>query len=373
MTRTLFGIFYFSCLTMAAAIAQQEAARQDIFVGGTGGYHTYRIPALAVMPTGTVLAFCEGRKTSSEDTGDIDLLVKRSEDDGQSWSESALVYEEGGDAEITFGNPCPIIDRRTGRIHLLFVREYHQLFSTHSDDDGLTWSVPEEHTSVLKQFDYPVVLIATGPGHGLQTSDGRLIAPVWICDRERKDRYVNPTKDRIRAGIIYSDDNGQTWRAGGLVPAEIAMLHECTAVERQDGSLILNMRARDAGYRAVATSADGGLSWSKPMLDEQLPDPTCQGSLIRLNEKEILFSNPAVGVTSAKSFSGGRRKLTLRLSADGGRTWPHGRVIDDGPSGYSDLAVTEQGKILCLFENGNENYRQKISLVVVDRAWLLSG
>ena len=373
MTSTLFQILCFSCVFASAAFGQQEAVRQDLFVSGTNGYHTYRIPALTVTTKGTVLAFCEGRKTSPEDLGDIDLLVRRSEDGGQSWSDPALVHEEGGDAEITIGNPCPIVDRRTGRIHLLFVREYHQLFSTHSDDDGLTWSAPEEHTAILKGFDYPVVLIATGPGHGLQTGQGRLIAPVWICDRERKDRYVNPTKDRIRAGTIYSDDQGETWKTGGLVPAEIAMLHECTVVERKDGSLLMNMRARDAGYRAVATSPDGGLSWSKPMLDEQLPDPTCQGSLIRLNGEEILFSNPAVGVTSASSLSAGRRKLTLRLSADGGRTWPHGRVVEEGPSGYSDLAVTRQGKILCLFENGRENYRDKISLVTVDRAWLRSG
>ncbi len=352
---------------------QTDTNRQDLFVGGTDGYRAYRIPAMVVTTKGTVLAFCEGRKMASGDTGDIDLLLKRSRDGGKTWSKASVVYEEGGDAEITIGNPCPIVDRRTGRVQLLFVRDYHQLFSTHSDDDGLTWSAPEEHTAILKGFDYPVVLIATGPVHGLQTSAGRLIAPVWICDREREDRYVNPTKDRIRAGTIYSDDHGETWQTGGLVPAEIAMLHECTVVERKDGSLLLNMRARNAGYRAIATSPDGGLSWSSPALDKQLPDPTCQGSLIRLNEDEILFSNPAVSSKDDSKMSATRRNLTLRLSADGGRTWPHERVLNEGFAGYSDLAVTERGKIFCLFENGSENYHQKISLMIVDRDWLTSG
>jgi len=350
------------------ACGQIDPDRQDLFVGGQDGYHTYRIPALAITTKGTVLAFCEGRKSSSDDTGDIDLLLKRSRDGGKSWSKQRLIYEEGGDEEITIGNPCPIVDQKTGRVHLLFVRDYHQLFSTHSDDDGLTWSAPEEHTDILRGFDYPLVLIATGPCHGIQVSGGRLIAPVWICDRERKDRYVNTTKDRIRAGIIYSDDNGKTWRTGGLVPADITILHECTVVEKKDGSLLINMRAHQAGYRAVSTSRDGGLSWSEPKLDKELPDPNCQGSLIRLNGDEILFSNLAVSSTG-----GNRRKLRLRLSADGGRTWPHGRVIKEGSSGYSDLAVTDRDKILCLFENGSENYRQKISLMAVDRAWLTSG
>lgn len=354
------------------AFGQPEPLRQDIFVGGTDGHHTYRIPALAVTTKGTVLAFCEGRKNNHEDTGDIDLLLKRSEDGGYTWSGSTLVYEVGGDAKITIGNPCPILDRLTGRVHLLFVQDYHRLFSVYSDDDGLSWSTPREHTAILKQFDYPVVLIATGPGHGLQMTDGRLVAPVWICDRERKDRYENTTKDRIRSGIIYSDDQGKSWQTGGLVPAEIAMLHESTVVERKDGSLLINMRARDAGYRAVATSTDGGLTWTDPVLDKQLPDPTCQGSLIRLNEEEILFSNPAVNSSMRNKLGASRCKLTLRLSADGGRTWPHKRVITEGLSGYSDLGITKDGKILCLYENGSENYRQKISAILVDRAWVLS-
>ncbi len=350
----------------------EDAIRQDLFVSGTDGYHTYRIPALEITTKGTVLAFCEGRKNSKEDTGDIDLLLKRSEDNGRSWSEATIVHEVGGDAEITIGNPCPIVDRQTGRIHLLFVQDYHQLFSTYSDDDGLTWSAPREHTAILDAWDYPLVLIATGPGHGIQLSSGRLVAPVWICDREREDRYENTTKDRIRSGMIYSNDNGQTWQTGGLVPAEIAMLHEATIVERKDGSLLINMRARAAGYRAVATSTDEGLSWTTPVLDRQLPDPTVQGSLIRLNEKEILFSNPAVH--SSKDFDGAsRRNLTLRLSADGGKHWTHARTITEGPSAYSDLAVTSNGEILCLFENGKENYRAKISLIITDRDWLLSG
>ncbi len=368
----LYRISFFICAFFNIAFGQDEAIRQDLFVGETNGYHTYRIPALAVTATGAVLAFCEGRKNSHEDTGDIDLLLKRSEDNGHTWSEATVVYEVGGDADITIGNPCPIVDRQTGRVHLLFVQDYHQLFSVYSDDDGLTWSAPREHTAILQHFDYPLVLIATGPGHGLQMTHGRLVAPVWICDRERKDRYENTTKDRIRSGIIYSDDHGQTWHTGGLVPAEIAMLHEATVVERKDGSLLINMRAREAGYRAVATSTDGGLSWTDPVLDQQLPDPTCQGSMIRLNEGEILFSNPAVNSVDTGNLGASRRKLTLRLSTDGGRTWPYGRVVTEGLAGYSDLAITDKGKILCLYENGRENYRQKISTILVDRTWLLS-
>ena len=65
--------------------------RQDVFVAGQGGYHTYRIPALIITSNQTLLAFCEGRKNSRSDTGNIDLLLKRSADGGKTWSEPQVV------------------------------------------------------------------------------------------------------------------------------------------------------------------------------------------------------------------------------------------------------------------------------------------
>jgi len=90
-----------------------------LFVAGEGGYHTYRIPAIVVSARGAMLAFCEGRKTSARDDGDIDLLVRRSLDGGRTWQPVQLVHEEGGDQPITVGNPCPI-PAADGTIHLLF-------------------------------------------------------------------------------------------------------------------------------------------------------------------------------------------------------------------------------------------------------------
>ena len=107
--------------------------QSDIFVSGREGYHTYRIPAIVVSRQGTVLAFCEGRKTSSADHGDIDLLLRRSFDGGSTWQVTQLVHEEGGTAKITIGNPCPIVDRE-GTIHLVFCRDNARAFYTKSVD-----------------------------------------------------------------------------------------------------------------------------------------------------------------------------------------------------------------------------------------------
>jgi sialidase-1 len=351
------------CERPAALAEEPPCFRTDVYIGGQDGYKTYRIPALVVTVNGTVLAFCEGRKNGPRDYGDIDLLVKRSTDEGTTWSPQMIIHEEGGDAPITIGNPCPIVDR-AGVVHLVFTRDNKRLFYTKSVDDGRTWTEPAEHTGILEALDYPRVRIATGPVHGIQLRSGRLVAPIWVSDRERQDRDKDVTNSRFQSGVIYSDDGGRTWKTGQLVPPLLSRLNECSVLERSDGTLYLNMRGHRLGYRAVSQSTDGGMSWSRPVVDRTLACPTCQAGVLRISEREAVFSNPASDI---------RTNLTVRLSDDEGRTWDRSRVLNTGPSGYSDLAVTRQGDILCLYECGEKVYNEKIAIARFNRTWILQG
>ncbi|MCM8538074.1 MAG: glycoside hydrolase [Lentisphaeraceae bacterium] len=346
--------------------------KKDLFVRGKNGYAAYRIPALVVTKKNSILAFCEARKLGKSDTGDIDMVMKRSVDGGKTWSRQQLIYEVGGDKPITIGNPVPIVDS-DGTVHLLLTQDYGKFLYMKSMDDGLNWTVPVDFTSILDGFNYQRVLIASGPCHGIQMKNGRLVAPIWMSDRSREERYKGNVKSRIRAGVIYSDDLGKTWKAGGLVPADIDRLHEATVVELSNGELMINMRARTAGYRCVSFSKDGGLSWTKPYEDKQLPDPVCQGSLLKYSENEILFTNPAVHAP-AHSKTGivknARRNLVLRMSKDDGKSWPFSTVINKSFSGYSDLAKLADGTILCIYECGEKIYREKITFVALDKARL---
>jgi sialidase-1 len=141
---------------------------------------------------------------------------------------------------------------------------------------------------------------------------------------------------------------------------------------------MMNMRAGGPGgayglgFRVTSISSDGGLTWSNPVVDKNLPCPACQGSILQLKEKEILFLNPAVSKPGGFS-RGARRNMTLRLSPDDGATWPHSLVLNPGMAGYSSLAVTKEGKILCVFENGKGDFCEKITVVQVDRAALVAA
>jgi sialidase-1 len=119
----------------------------------------------------------------------------------------------------------------------------------------------------------------------------------------------------------------------------------------------------------VARSPDGGSTWSEITWDDALIEPKCQASLVRYSDSRsgrsrILFSNPA---------STERKNLTVRLSYDEGRTWPVARVLNEGKSVYSELAVTPGGTVLCLYENGEKNQYEKMTLARFTLAWLTAG
>ena len=335
-----------------------------VFAAGQEGYHTFRIPAAIVTARGTLLAFCEGRRGGMSDTGDIDIVLRRSFDGGRTFGPLQVIADAGPDV---FGNPCPVIDRDTGRIwlpltHNLGHDEEHQIMAhtsegtrtvwlMYSDDDGASWSEPREITATAKREDW--TWYATGPGVGIQLRSGRLVIP---CDHAVAETM------QWRAHVIYSDDHGATWAIGGVTPDKT---NECQVAECADGSLILNMRAyREQGCRAIVRSEDGGLTWGEMWDDEALIEPVCQASLLRTGDLGglLVFSNPASRTE--------REKMTVRLSEDDGKTWPFAREIYAGPAAYSCLAELADGTLGCLYERGVEHAYEELAWARFDVGWV---
>ena len=327
---------------------------QPVYVGGREGYHTYRIPAVLVTQKGTVLAFCEGRKDSGADHGDIDLMVRRSTDSGKTWGTMQTIWDDG---DHTIGNPAPVQDRDTGTIWLPFCRDNDRVFVTHSTDDGLTWAGPREITQDVKPADW--TWYATGPVHGIQLTSGRLLIP---CDHRVEDDNAQYSH------VIVSDDHGESWKLGGTLPANT---DECTAVELEDGRVYLNMRSyHGKNRRAIAWSDDGGETWSAIQFDQTLVEPVCQGSVLRLSsssdggKNRILFSNPA---------NPERVQMTVRVSYDEAQAWSAGQCIHWGPSAYSDLCVLSEGHIGLLYEKGQKSAYETITFARIPLDWLTGG
>jgi sialidase-1 len=365
----------------APASASAPLRRTDVFVAGQDGYHTYRIPALIVTSRHTLLAFCEGRKDSSSDTGNIDLLVKRSADGGRTWSQPQVIWDDGPN---TCGNPCPVVDETTGTLWLLLTHNpgdkneaqisagkrgaTRTVWLSRSTDDGKNWAPPVDITTSTKHPSWG--WYATGPGIGIQIEHGphrgRLVVP---CDHSYQAGNRSAGTPAIQGGshIIYSDDHGQTWKIGGTVRPQ---MNECQVVELSDGigSLLLSMRnTSPANRRAQSLSHDAGQTWTAPGFPPELVEPHCQASLLRYNwpgaegRGRLLFSNPA---------SPQRHDLTVRLSLDDGRTWPISKILQPGPAAYSCLTVLPDSTIGCLYETGRTNAYAKIAFACFSLEWL---
>jgi sialidase-1 len=347
----------FVSITVGAepADAEPTSPRADVtplFVSGENGYGRYRIPSLYVTPKQTVLAFCEGRVKPAGLTGDIDIVLRRSTDGGRTWAPLQIVAD---DATNTLGNPCPVVDRTTGTIWLPFTRSFGhdteseivagtshedtQVWLTHSTDDGLTWAKP---TNISDQATRPEwTWYGTGPGFGLQLASGRLLIPSYHAV-EKTGIY--------RVHSLYSDDHGATWRVGADLRDETT---EPQAALRADGTLYVNARnisprnQTEVRQRVVAVSRDGGATWTDVQEDPTLTDSSCEASVLvysglAAGEKPIwVFSNPP---------GPGRRRLTVRLSYDEGRTWPVAKLIEPVAAEYSSLTRLPDGAIGLLYE-----------------------
>lgn len=339
----------------------------QVYNPGDDGYAAYRIPAVVVTKAGTILAFTEGRVDGTADDGNIDMLVKRSEDNGKSWGPVIKVWDDG---ENRCQNPSPVV-LDNGRILLLFCWNERtvgsangtgssghprRVMKSYSDDDGKTWSTPEDIHDQVAIENY--TWYATGPCHAivktLEPNKGRIVVP---CNHNKPG--TNPKSER-HAHLIYSDDQGETWHLGAITDHPYG--NESTVVELGDGSLMSNMRNYEPntlGYRWQAISRDGGVTF-EPAQVTTLIEPNnngCQGSILRYSinsagKANLLFSNP--------NHESSRRNGCIKLSSNDGRTWSRTFKYvpdDDFYSSYSDLAVLANRKVGVLFEHGRNNVK----------------
>ena len=142
---------FFLLLTSFLLSAQEVAV---VFKSGTEGHKSYRIPAVIGLPDRQLLAFAEGRVNGSNDFGDINIVLKRSIDNGKTWDPVSTVVDYD---TLQAGNPAPVVDLTDpefskGRIFLFYntgnnhedeVRKgkgYREVWYITSSDGGITWS-----------------------------------------------------------------------------------------------------------------------------------------------------------------------------------------------------------------------------------------
>ncbi|MFC7592069.1 exo-alpha-sialidase [Nonomuraea antimicrobica] len=345
---------------------------QVLYKQGDFGYGCFRIPAVVRATNGMLLAFAEGRVKDCGDDEDIDLVLRRSADGGQTWGPLQVVSEGNG---TTHGNPVPVVDERTGRVVLVSTHNGadpcpngcdRDPWVQFSDDHGATWSAAREMTEGKRpewNFWY-----ATGPMHGIQLKNGphagRLIVGASFESWDRVGKHVYGTH------LLYSDDSGVTWNIGAETSRDdgTVIAQEVTVVELNDGRIYASARERgtDDGSRGYSTSSDGGETWDDPFRTmPALATTDVQASLLRFSDERIFFSSPM--------HPGAREAMGIRSSYDQGNnfeTWNEGKVFHWGPSAYSDMVRLDGDQAALMYEAGNISPYEQIRFTRFNEAYL---
>ncbi|MEM7374768.1 MAG: sialidase family protein [Bacteroidota bacterium] len=372
---------------------------QKLFEAGTNGYFTFRIASMVATKEGTLLAFAAAREGVGGDWDPINIVMRRSTDYGKNWEPLTVVVKDG---KLPCDNAMPIVDYETGEVHMLYQIDYARCFYIKSTDDGKSWTKATEITHVIDQFKeiYPWRVLAPGPGHGIQMTNGRLVVPFWLSDGGSKEHGPNHRGHRPSIVVsVYSDDHGKSWKAGEVaVPDnDVSVIpNETSLIQLADGRVMFNSRNESPNYRRLVTySQDGATKWSPPEFHDAFFEPICFASMVRYSiqpqqsKNRILFCNPDSrhdpwiakrSATPRSARSRHRTNLTVRMSYDEGITWPVKKVLDPNIAGYSDMAVTPDGTIHVLYEGGviegqnNNMYKNaQMSVASFDLAWLTGG
>ncbi|WP_163509257.1 sialidase family protein [Fodinicola acaciae] len=353
------------------------------FKKGDGGYDTFRIPAVVKARNGMLLAFAEGRHDSGGDSGNIDIVLRRSADGGCTWGPLQLVADQGPD---TIGNPAPIVTSG-GRIVLVSVRnggsvteaqiirgqvsavDTRRPFVQVSDDNGATWSPLREITAEAKKADWR--WYATTPGHAIQLRSGRLVVAANHTTPPTPGTPDTGAEGKYNSGHdIFSDDLGQTWHIGYVDenPDGYVNVNETTATELPDGRVYFNTRndATSPGHRADAYSADGGRTLVKPFRpNDTLVTPICEGSALQTSRRDLLlFSGPY-------DWTNKRAAMTIWSSRDSGVTFQAALTLTGLPAAYSDLVQLDQDNVGVLYETGDFSAYETVTFTRVPLSKLL--
>ena len=360
---------------MAFSLKAQE---QVLFASGEHGYACFRIPALVALSPAHLIAFAEGRKDNCADFGDVDIVMRSSEDGGKTWSKAKVVADYG---VLQAGNPTPIMDNLDpeypqGRLFLFFNtgtaseqetrkgKGRRRAYYVTTVDQGKTWSEPVEFTQQV-HFDrfstHPEVdarSLAFAPGHGIQLDKGSAPGRLFIPANHSLGA-PQPEFAEYRSYGMFSDDHGKSWTTTPDV--DVPASNEAMAATIDGDSLLMVVRMQDSSYsnKLLVLSTDAGQTWETNWIASDLTTPMCQSSMLSVTVPEykgLYHLGPAA--------TDSRSKLTLWHSADAGLSWNILQEIWPGSTAYSDLTYLESDQLGILYE------RNDYSEIVFEKATL---
>lgn len=331
----------------------------------------YRIPAIVTAKDGALVTVADKRIEHNGDLpAKIDVVSRRSTDGGKTWSDYVTVAAH--DAVGGCGDPALVVDEKTGDILCIFShgnglwqKEPAHISVARSKDNGKTWGPMVDINPQILTTDpngkQPIKCTSAfaSSGRATQLANGRIMFPLVV----REDG--NPL---FKVYAIYTDDSGKTWKVSknpGTTNGD-----ESKIVQLADGTVIMSIRNRFGSLRKFSFSKDNGETWSEPVPVEGLPDPRCNGDIIRYTtpEGEDLLLQSLPGSPNS------RDNVAIYVSKDNGKTWPIKKTVVTCPSAYSSMTILPDGSIGILTEESqNGHYSYDIWFTKIPLEVLLKG
>jgi hypothetical protein len=362
------AVTYNSAVNSVAGNRVILLANTLLFTPGDAGSLNYRIPAIITAADGSLVTVTDKRWNHAGDlAAKIDPVVRRSTDNGKTWSAPLTIANFGGPNGA--GDAALVLDKTTGNLLCIVSAEKGFFASTNaapakvlvirSTDNGITWGTPVDVTSQIygPNPNWKGLFVASGRAHQLR--DGKIVAAIAV----RED--VSGT-ERINNYMITSADGGTTWTTNSGI-AEVGG-DEAKVVELNNGNIMMSIR--NAGTRRFNVSTDKGLTWGTAYNQADLTDPNCDGDFIRYtstldgyDKNRLLHTIP---------FAGNRTNVSVLMSTDEGASWPVRKTIFSGASAYSSITVLPDGTMGIYYENG-ENSTYQMYFVRFSLNWLTNG
>lgn len=304
-----------------------------------------------------------------------DIVMKTSSDGGNTWSELSLVT--GNDGSVNM-RPSVVKDENSGRLFLFYTidatgdqTENYRVMMKTSDNNGQSWSSAAEIPCSVADG-----VISTIAGHGLQLEDGSLILPVkrtfsksgtvltlrstdegntWTLgnpvagqrnhyaslvelNADSLAMYIGHNGQGKSCKVVYSEDKGMTWTDPVDSPINTGNYgHQTSGATVKAGNRLVHYTANDFEKASVYSMA------STPAAIHNYPKEI---------KEMYLYNAPDMGIG-----------LTVTVSDDHGKNWsaPADVLSSRIPETYKnykfrtgnmDAVLWDDNTVVCVCEGG---------------------
>lgn len=351
------------------------------------GSHYWRIPAMVVLhhqqgenasKNGRVVTMADNRFDHNTDLpSHIDVYERHSDDNGATWSTHKMVVGTEADHALVGGyhgfGDVSLVECASGKIVAIMVGGPGYFGSTPSNpivptiitstDGGDTWSTPRTLTNELYKTTYNEGAVQgsfAGSGRGLmlqRQKDKQLNGRIMFA---MSHRFAVNGGNNIQEYIIYSDDEGDTWKFS--TQSAYSGGDESKLVELADGTVMISVR--QSGQRGYNTSTDGGVTWGTQAKWADINGNACNGDILYVNKHVMLHSYPN---------NGSRKNVTIKASFDSGKSWSKPYVVCAPSSCYSTMDVTKDGDIAIFYEDNACSTGFVLNYVVLPTSFIYKG